>query len=62
MKDGKAWVRQFIAIVCTFAIVVYSGFALFGNIDMAVFWRIFGTLNFYLLWFFTSRQIEKREK
>jgi len=59
MKDSKAWTRQFIACACIIAIITYTGFALFGNVDMAAFWRVFGVLNGYVGWFFVSREFEK---
>ena len=61
-KDPKAWTRQFVAIACIMAIITYSGFALFGNIDMTTFWRIFTTLNVYVAWFFGSREVEKKRR
>ena len=61
MKASKAWTRQFIACACILAIIAYSGFALFGNVDLDVFWRVFTALNVYVGWFFISREVEKRK-
>jgi hypothetical protein len=59
IRASKAWTRQFIACACIIAIIAYSGFALFGNVDLDVFWRVFTALNVYVGWFFISREVEK---
>jgi len=61
IKASKAWTRQFIACACIIAIIAYSGFALFGNVNLDVFWRVFTALNVYVGWFFISREVEKRK-
>ena len=62
MENGKAWVRQWIAVGCMVGILVFSSFALFEAINLDVFWRVFATLNGYVGWFFISREREKNIK
>lgn len=54
--------RQFIACACIPAIILFSGFALFYDINMEVFKWVMGVLNFYPMSFFVVRQIEKRKQ
>lgn len=60
MTKSKAWTRQFIACACIIAIIAYSGFALFSDVNLDVFWKVFTALNVYVGWFFISREVEKK--
>jgi len=60
MREENKWlVRAIIAIICIVAICVFSSFALWGDIDMDVFWKIFTALNVYPGAWFVARQVEK---
>jgi len=62
MNDGKAWVRQWIAIAFTFGLLGITTFALWGGVEtnMEVFWSFFTVATGYIGWFFKSREDEKR--
>lgn len=59
---SNKWVRQWIAIGSFIVSAVFTTFALWGQVDMDVYWKAFGVLNGYIGWFFISREVEKRSE
>ena len=58
--NNKALPRRIIALASTGFLGFFSYLALVGQADLDVFWRVFAAFNVYLLWFFGSRQNDKR--
>lgn len=56
---SKELTRRVIALVSMGLVGFFSYLALVGSANLDVFWRVFGTLNIYVGWFFWSREREK---
>jgi len=58
-KDGKAWVRQWVALMMCVYVITLGIIAFMTKADVGEYMKFTSVAYTYIGWFFTSREIEK---